>query len=70
MDGAAMVSDLVGTISLSDFLCGACLASLNPAGWGWRGGSHPLHPHHHHHLYSLLFKRLPPLSRGDSGDNH
>lgn len=31
MDGAAVVSDLVHTMRLSDFLCGACLASLNPA---------------------------------------
>lgn len=31
MDGAAVVSDLVCTMRLSDFLCGACLASLNLA---------------------------------------
>lgn len=36
MDGAAVVSDLVCTMRLSDFLCGACLASLNLARGGTR----------------------------------
>ncbi len=48
MDGAAVVSDLVRTMRLSDFLSGACLPSLNPE----RGrDSSPkttpaLYPHH------------------------
>ena len=69
MDGAAVVSDLVCTMRLSDFLCGACLASLNLA----RGGTRlpqTKTPPPFLSLPSVLLRRLPPFSRCDWGDKH